>query len=215
MGISFVILFLSFSLFSYSISNLSLAEEGDEYEDDEENLWMINLDDYVVLTWVANTVEYLTALYLYVDDPYSSTSVVLRYDSWLNALLINSSINANAMGIWYNDFGEWVAWSVFVWWSGNTLNKSLIGSYNEYWDQVGSLNWKNDRAVVIWGEKNTAGQAWTVVIWWRDVYLNNTNSLSVVWSNDVRVDNSSVTVVLWGKNVRFGQWAWHWCVRVP
>ena len=210
MGISFVILFLSFSLFSYSISNLSLAEEGDEYEDDEENLWMINLDDYVVLTWVANTVEYLTALYLYVDDPYSSTSVVLRYDSWLNALLINSSINANAMGIWYNDFGEWVAWSVFVWWSGNTLNKSLIGSYNEYWDQVGSLNWKNDRAVVIWGEKNTAGQAWTVVIWWRDVYLNNTNSLSVVWSNDVRVDNSSVTVVLWGKNVRFGQWAWHW-----
>ncbi len=221
-GISFVMLFLSFSLFSYSISNLSLAEDGAE---DEEDLWMINLDDYVVLTWVANTVEYLTALYLYADDPYSSTSVVLRYDAWLNALVINSSINANAMGIWYkdflsvktnrerqywySDFNEWIAWSVFVWWSGNKLDKTMIGSYNEYWDYVSSLNWRNDSAVIVWGEGNTASQAWTVIIWWSDVSLK-AKYLTIVWSNDVGVDNSSDSVVLWGKGVRFGAWAWHW-----
>jgi hypothetical protein len=34
-----------------------------------------------------------------VTDPYASTSVELKYDSELNALLINSPINANAMGI--------------------------------------------------------------------------------------------------------------------
>ena len=220
-GISFVMLFLSFSLFSYSISNLSLAEDGVE---DEEDLWMINLDDYVVLTWVANTVEYLTALYLYADDPYSSTSVVLRYDSWLNALVINSSINANAMGIWYkdflsvktnreenrySDFNEWIAWSVFVWWSGNKLDKTMIGSYNEYWDYVSSLNWRNDSAVIVWGEGNTASQAWTVIVWWSDVSLK-AEYLSIIWSNNVSVDHSSESVVLWGKNVYFWAWAWHW-----
>jgi hypothetical protein len=35
MGISVIMLFFSFAFFSYSISDLSLAEEGDEYEDDE------------------------------------------------------------------------------------------------------------------------------------------------------------------------------------
>jgi hypothetical protein len=168
------------AFFSYSISDLSLAEEGEELED-EENLWMINLDDYVVLTWVANTVEYLTALYLYVDDPYSATSVVLRYDSWLNALVLNSSIDANALGIWYNDFWEWVVWSVFVWWSGNKLYMNTIGILDEYWDWTGSRNWKNDSAVVIWWERNTAGQAWSVVVWWRDVSIGATQGLAVVW----------------------------------
>lgn len=209
MGFSVIMLFFSLAFFSYSISDLSLAEEGEELED-EENLWMINLDDYVVLTWVANTVEYLTALYLYVDDPYSATSVVLRYDSWLNALVLNSSIDANALGIWYNDFWEWVVWSVFVWWSGNKLYMNTIGILDEYWDWTGSRNWKNDSAVVIWWERNTAGQAWSVVVWWRDVSIGATQGLAVVWSDNVWVNNSAVTVVLWGKNVYFGAWAWHW-----
>ncbi len=209
MGFSVIMLFFSLAFFSYSISDLSLAEESEELED-EENLWMINLDDYVVLTWVANTVEYLTALYLYVDDPYSATSVVLRYDSWLNALVLNSSIDANALGIWYNDFWEWVVWSVFVWWSGNKLYMNTIGILDEYWDWTGSRNWKNDSAVVIWWERNTAGQAWSVVVWWRDVSIGATQGLAVVWSDNVWVNNSAVTVVLWGKNVYFGAWAWHW-----
>jgi hypothetical protein len=58
----------------------------------------------------------------------------MRYDPELNALLINSSINANAMGIWYNTFWEWVVWSVMVWWSWNVLSMRGQEVLDDYWD---------------------------------------------------------------------------------
>jgi hypothetical protein len=112
--LSLVFLCLSVLFFSYSTSDVSYAQDPEPTPTEPEQNYLVEWDA-IIVTWVANTIEYLTSLYLYVTDPYSSTSVNMHYDPELNALILNSSINANAMGIWFNEFWEWVVGSVFVW----------------------------------------------------------------------------------------------------
>ncbi len=198
-----VFLCLSVLFFSYTVTQFWFAAETEpEWEPNYLVDW-----DYIVVTWVANTVEYLTSLYLYVTDPKSSTSVNMRYDPELNALLINSSINANAMGIWYNTFWEWVVWSVMVWWSWNVLNMRGQEILDDYWDYTWTRNGKNDSAVAIWWVKNSASSAWGVIIWWRNSTVHYTDS-TMIWG----VDSSLAwhrSVALWSRKSSLNAQDWN------
>ncbi len=197
-----VFLCLSVLFFSYTVTQFWFAQTEPEWEPNYLVDW-----DYIVVTWVANTVEYLTSLYLYVTDPKSSTSVNMRYDPELNALLINSSINANAMGIWYNTFWEWVVWSVMVWWSWNVLSMRGQEVLDDYWDYTWTRNGKNDSAVAIWWVKNSASSAWGVIIWWRNSTVHYTDS-TMIWG----VDSSLAwhrSVALWSRKSSLNAQDWN------
>ena len=158
--------------------------ESDSPYYDEDNYLLTA--DWIVVTWVANTIEYLTSLYLYVTDPYASTSVELKYNSELNALLINSPINANGMGIWFNKFWEWVVGSVSIWWSWNVFNLRGQEVFDDYGDYTWRKNGRNDSAVAIWWESNRPGPMWGVVVWWKNSEAHFSNS-AVIWWVDSNV----------------------------
>jgi len=190
------LLFLCVSVlfFSYSVSEIGFALESSgepsaDWLDWDDSSTQTSADepnylvewDAIVVTGVANTIEYLTSLYLYVTDPYASTSVEMKYSPELNALLINSPINANALGIWFNKFSEWVVWSVFVWWSWNRLELKSEWIYDDYWDWTWSKNSYGDASVVIWWESNRPSADWSVIVWWRNNSIWFSNS-AMIWS---------------------------------
>ena len=190
------LLFLCVSVlfFSYSVSEIGFALESSgepsaDWLDWDDSSTQTSADepnylvewDAIVVTGVANTIEYLTSLYLYVTDPYASTSVEMKYSPELNALLINSPINANALGIWFNKFSEWVVWSVFVWWSWNRLELKSEWIYDDYWDWTWSKNSYGDASVVIWWESNRPSADWSVIVWWRNSSIWFSNS-AMIWS---------------------------------
>ena len=218
-----VFLCLSVLFFSYTVTQFWFAAETDPenpagdtnpetpsedttpaYSEDPNYLvdW-----DYIVVTWVANTVEYLTSLYLYVTDPKSSTSVNMKYDPDLNALLINSSINANAMGIWFNEFWEWVAWSVFVWWSWNKITMRGQEILDEYWDYTWTRNGKNDSAVAIWWISNRPSSAWSVIVWWKNNSIWFSDS-TMIWAVDSSL-NGHQSVALWSRKSSLNVQDWN------
>ena len=202
MGLPLLLLCVWALFFMYPITEYGFAQENEQ----DGNLTVVW--DSIYVTWVANTVEYLTSLYLYVDQPNAATSVILKYDPSLNALLINSSINANALGIWYNNFGEWVYWSVFIGWSGNTIKQRREEHTNDYWDVIGYKNSWKDNNIAIWWEKNNPGTWWgSAIVWWRSNTIGFWNSLmvwsensSVAWHNSVALwaEKSSLNVQDWG-----------------
>ena len=200
-----VFLCLSVLFFSYTATQFWFAAET-EPENEWEPNYLVDWD-YIVVTWVANTVEYLTSLYLYVTDPKSETSVNLKYDPELNALLINSSINANAMGIWYNAFWEWVVWSVFIWGSWNKVTMRGQEVLDEYWDYTWTRNGKNDSAVAIWWISNYPSSAWSVIVWWK----NNTVAFSdstMIWWVDSSL-NGHHSVALWSRKSSLNVQDWN------
>ena len=202
-----VFLCLSVLFFSYTVTEFWFAQDDPETPAySEEPNYLVDWD-YIVVTWVANTVEYLTSLYLYVTDPKSATSVNMKYDPELNALLLNSSINANAMGIWFNEFWEWVVWSVFVWWSWNKISMRGQEVLDEYWDYTWTRNGKNDSAVAIWWVSNRPSSAWSVIIWWKNSSIWFTDS-TMIWT----VDSSlawHTSVALWSRKSSLNVQDWN------
>ena len=202
-----VFLCLSVLFFSYTVTEFWFAQDDPETPAySEEPNYLVDWD-YIVVTWVANTVEYLTSLYLYVTDPKSATSVNMKYDPELNALLLNSSINANAMGIWFNEFWEWVVWSVFVWWSWNKITMRGQEVLDEYWDYTWTRNGKNDSAVAIWWVSNRPSSAWSVIIWWKNSSIWFTDS-TMIWT----VDSSlawHTSVALWSRKSSLNVQDWN------